>query len=267
VTLAFLFSSAASAAIDSHVEAAYRSSRGELIALVANGSGKGIFWGNLAELHQLEVLGQAPAASDTTIAFYRGLNNGKERSGEIEVDPTGVRIQCDPRDGTEAFAPLSRSGLAALAMSIREGKTKVSAPKELLEPLYLFEAGKELVLVMGPVFNFRGDFRVLMGQSGHLRPIAVDHSPARVSEAEQGHIRFARGGGLFIPLTIDLSGHQGNRGTPALIRADGAPMEALSMPHLSRAEIERLGFGRPIHAPLYNPCDRGQLVQVGPRSL
>jgi hypothetical protein len=262
---------------NAHIARAFRNSDGRLLVVFGPES---MFWGSSQELHQLETTAvpttDSEAADDaSSFTFFRGLARArapaiKELNGDIVIDTKGARVACSGANSA-AYVPLSVAEQTALESQIRSGSTRLRALPRVLEPVYLFEAPGteknpgELVLVQSPIFNFRGDFHVSLGSETRLRPIAVRTDPEGQTESHRGRIEFASGGGLYIPLTIDFLGREGNRGSPTLIRGHGDSIEALRRPHLSRRKLEALGFGKPIFARLFTPCDPGRLARVGPR--
>ncbi len=239
------------------VERAYRDGRGAIVAEVSGQdpsgrleSGNTLFWGDERELLQLELTRDERDEAKSRSSGFEG--------GSIEVSESVSEISCgDSRPG--AFARLADDDTRRLEARIRSGSTRLRLLPEERRALYLFSipGTRDVVFVTEPRFNFHGDYRVFVGPPGRLREVPLAKVAGK--EVPSGRFFFKSGGGLYVPMAIDLLNPipRERRGSPTLIRSGSEPLIALQPARLSRADLARLGFGkRPTSRPP-NPCGAG----------
>jgi hypothetical protein len=255
------------------IDAAFEGPRGRLIVAFAPGpdpglaSGNRLFFGDSGMLRQLDAETRPEGlGSAGEVSFFRGV----KRFGSMSWSDRELEVSCTQGERSESYVALSRSRLAELERSIASGATRLGYLPDVLEPLFLFRTGRpgELVFVAAPVFNFHGDFRVWIQNGEKRRALEVRTDSGNWREEPPGRIALASGGGIYVPLTIDLlkTRDRSERGSPVLIRSAGAEVERLEMPRgIARSRIERFGFGKPVFGRIHTPCDPGRPVRLAPR--
>ena len=218
-----------------------------------------VFWGTGNTLHQLELSWNEQEA----MLFYDP--RFKSESAELTVKDTQATVQCGKKKAI--YTALSASELKKLESSMHSGNILLSALPRVLDPLYLFRIKNaqppEYVFILSPRFDFHREYDVRIGRPGDWKPIETVVRAREPGSLEADPIHFRSGGGIHVPASLGIfsassSDSHADRGSPTLIRANGAAMEALVRPDLSQTELKNLGFfdadAKPA-VPVNTPCD------------
>jgi len=177
-------------------------------------------------------------------------------TGELNFqNGTGLELICTNR--LIQFRSVNETARAALQKQITSKNLKITFLPSIRIPLYFFQVqGKpEYILITEPKFNFHGDYEVLMGPLGRLKHIPTDPVPAPSRDRPAGTIRFQAGGGVYVPMSIDLfSAAAEQRGSPTLLRTGNSPIENLVRPKLKKADQSKFALRTPKIPRIPTPC-------------
>jgi hypothetical protein len=266
VLLAVPLTRASAKGIDVSVAAGYENDRGKLLLQLADSkgrlpfllSGNTVFWGNTNTLHQLEITWFDEGAGQRAVqVLVSGSENIVGQTVPVVMSDDLATVRCGDRLSDE-FKKVSEARRARLEADIRAGKIALKTLPDLRQPLYLLQVKDtgEYVYITEPRFNFHGDFEVFVGGAKHMRRIPLESKDAGWKTVQPGVFRFASGGGVYLPIAIDLlNSKDGQRGSPTLIRGKNAKIEALQRVNMAREDIiKKFGLRSPPGVALRAPC-------------
>jgi hypothetical protein len=234
------------------IERAFQDSRGGLLVQFQSDpqlfpTENRYFFGTAKSLQQLDA--QVRFSKKNPSSVYFGV-------GTISFEEAQATVSCE--DGDTVWARLNEQGLARLGKNIETGKTRMKLLPEVQEPDFFLQVKDtdEFVYVTSPRFNFHENYEVHMGHLGRWKKIKTVATPQETSWNSAGMIHFQGGGGIYVPVAIDLfASSSRHRGSAILIRSLGSRSEQLVRPALNPKVVRAAGVRVPAEIPLATPCD------------
>jgi hypothetical protein len=243
VVLVLSFLVLASVARAGEVREAFRNGSGDWIVELDNGS---FYWGSESSLQELDLSWESKSQQlrDLTLS-----------GAQVEISSEQAEVSCGEGSISD-YARVTKEELTRIRERLAIGHVRLKGLPSVWDPAYVLHDAKsgDYFYVATPRYNFHGDYVVFRGKPGKMRKVET-----LAKSDEVGLIRFKKGGGIYIPSTIDLFKAHLNKGEqPMLLESARGKMQPLTVPRLSGGELARLGVRKPLElkAPrLPSPCD------------